>query len=68
MSLIQSDYPFNPELSCLVDYDIHNKRWVIKKEATSKQKTELLNLISETEDLIKKRFSSRYQKVPVIIE
>lgn len=55
-------------LSHLVDYDIHNKRWVIKKEATSKQKTKLLNLISETEDLIKNRFNSRYQKVPVIIE
>lgn len=55
-------------LSHLVDYDIHNKRWVIKKEATSKQKTKLLNLISETEDLIKNRFSSRYQKVPVIIK
>lgn len=68
MSLLQSNYPYDPKLSQLVDYDIHIKKWIIKQGATTTQKTELLNLIANTEDILRKRFYSRYQKVEVIIE
>lgn len=68
MSLLQSNYPYDPELSQLVDYNIHIKKWIIKQGATATQKTELLNLIANTEDILRKRFHSRYQKAEVIIE
>lgn len=55
-------------LSHLVDYDIHNKKWVIKNKASLKQKVRLINLIINTENIIKNKFSSRYQEVQVIIE
>lgn len=68
MSLIQSGYSIDSKLACLVDYDIHTKKWIIKQEASLNQKKEILNSIASTEDILKKRFCSRYQKVKVIIE
>lgn len=38
MSLIQSGYSIDSKLACLVDYDIHTKKWIIKQEASLNQK------------------------------